>query len=85
MASRKEFERVRQTNPSTLTDLERAARFLYLQRLCFGGKPGDVFGVESTHSARISLSRLDPVLDAAHERLEAVVFEQLDWADLIAR
>lgn len=38
VASRQEFERLRLARPETLTDLERAARFLYLQRLVFGGK-----------------------------------------------
>jgi DNA adenine methylase len=85
ITSRREFERLRGMDPATLTDLERAARFLYLQRLCFGGKIGGVFGVSATTSPRFSLSRLEPLLDAAHERLEGVVFEQLDWAELIPR
>ena len=37
VTGRAEFERLRRADPSTLTDLERAARFLYLQRLSFGG------------------------------------------------
>ncbi len=85
IASRREFERLRKTDPSTLTDLQRAARFLYLQRQAFGGKPGGVFGVAADRPARFSLSRLEPILDAAHERLESVIFENLDWSDLIAR
>src|SRR5690349_21814608 len=35
ITSRSEFERLRLQDPGTLTDLERAARFLYLQRLAF--------------------------------------------------
>jgi len=85
IASRREFERLRETPPHTLTDLERAARFLYLQRLGFGGKLGGVFGVAPEHAPRFSLSRLEPILEAAHERLEGVVFESLDWADVIGR
>jgi DNA adenine methylase len=85
VASRRDFERLRETDPSTLTDLERAARFLYLQRLAFGGQVRGVFGVAPTSGPRFSLSRLEPILEAAHERLEAVVFESLDWAELIAR
>lgn len=84
IASRRDFERLRETEPATLTDLERAARFLYLQRLAFGGKLDGVFGV-ATGRSRFSLSRLEPLLEAAHERLEAVVFENLDWSDVIAR
>jgi DNA adenine methylase len=85
VASRKEFERLRSCDPATLTDLERAARFLYLQRLAFGGKLGGVFGVSAGQSARFSLSRLEPLLDAAHARLEGVVFENLPWADVLRR
>ena len=85
LASRRDFERLRQTDPASLTDLERAARFLYLQRLAFGGQVRGVFGVAPEHAPRFSLSRMEPILDAAHERLEAVVFESLDWADLIPR
>jgi DNA adenine methylase len=85
IASRRDFERLRETDPKTLTELERAARFLYLQRLAFGGQVRGVFGVAPEHAARFSLSLLEPILEAAHERLESVVFECLDWADLIPR
>jgi len=45
---RAEFERLLVSNPTTLTDLERAARFLYLQRTAFGGKvAGRNFGCPS--------------------------------------
>ncbi|MBR9766618.1 MAG: DNA adenine methylase, partial [Rhodobacteraceae bacterium] len=47
ITSRREFERLRAQDPGGLTDLERAARFLYLQRLAFGGQVGGVFGVSS--------------------------------------
>ena len=85
ITSRREFERLRKQNPIYLTDLERAARFLYLQRLAFGGQVKGVFGVAPTSGPRFSLSRMEPILDAAHERLEGVVFESLDWAELIPR
>jgi len=38
LTTRTEFERLVATRPETLTDLERAAPFLYLQRTAFGGK-----------------------------------------------
>ena len=85
VVSRRRFEQLRQTDPAHLTDLERAARFLYLQRLGFGGKVDSVFGVAPTSTPRFSLAKLGPLLDAAHERLDGVVFENLDWSDLIAR
>lgn len=85
LASRREFERLRRVDPFTLTDLERAARFLYLQRLAFGGQVHGVFGVAPSHAPRFSLARLEPILEAAHERLDGVVFENLDWAELVDR
>jgi DNA adenine methylase len=85
IVSRREFDRLRACEPAYLTDLERAARFLYLQRLGFGGKVDAVFGVAKEHGPRFSLSRLEPLLDAAHERLEGVVFENLDWQEVLNR
>ncbi|WP_316168606.1 MULTISPECIES: DNA adenine methylase [unclassified Bradyrhizobium] len=86
VTSRAEFERLAAANSDTLTDLERAARFLYLQRLAFGGKvAGRNFGVEPTGSARFDVTKLGPLLEAIHERLGGVVIECLSWADFIAR
>lgn len=86
LTSRREFERLATCDPSTLTDLERAARFLYLQRLAFGGKvSGRSFGVDGSGPARFNLTRLAPVLEEVHERLSGVVIENLDWRDFIDR
>lgn len=86
ITSRREFERLKASDPATLTDLERAGRFLYLQRLSFGGKvDGRVFGVDPGRSARFNLTRLAPLLEEVHERLAGVVIENLDWAAFIAR
>jgi hypothetical protein len=38
VASRAEFERLLAQPPERLTDLQRAVRFLYVQRLAFGGR-----------------------------------------------
>lgn len=85
ISSRREFDRLRVTDPRTLTDLERAARFLYLQRLAFGGKVNGVFGVAPTSGPRFSLSRLEVILEEARERLDGVVLECLDWREIIDR
>lgn len=86
ITSRREFERLKACDPATLTDLERAARFLYLQRLAFGGKvTGQNFGVDPTSSARFNLTKLAPLLEDVHERLSGVVIENLPWADFISR
>lgn len=86
VTSRREFERLKACAPSTLTDLERAARFLYLQKLAFGGKvAGQNFGVSAGRSAGFNLTRLAPLLEEIHERLSGVVIENLDWSDFIDR
>jgi len=86
LTSRREFERLSKTDPSTLTDLERAARFLYLQLHAYGGKvQGQNFGVAPERPARFDLSQVGPILEEIYERLTPVTIENLDWADLIDR
>ncbi len=86
IASRSEFERLRGTDPARLTDLQRAARFLYLQRLAFGGKvEGRTFGVDSRQGARFNVTKLEPMLADIHERLAGVTIEQLPFEVLVAR
>jgi len=85
ITSRKEFNRLVDTDPATLTDLERAARFLYLQRTAFGGKvSGQNFGV-SLRGARFDITKLGPMLDDLHTRLAGVTIEQLPYAEFITR
>ncbi|MEY2883064.1 MAG: hypothetical protein RL490_788 [Pseudomonadota bacterium] len=86
LASRAEFNRLVATDPATLTDLQRAARFLYVQRLAFGGTVARrSFGVDALSSARFNVTKLEPMLADLHERLAGVVIEQLPYATFIAR
>lgn len=86
VASRAEFDRLLALDPTRLTDLQRAARFLYLQKLGFGGKVnGRHFGVSPGQSARFDVSKLEPLLADIHERLCGVWIEQLDFAPFIGR
>jgi DNA adenine methylase len=86
ITTRAEFNRMCDMNPDTLTDLQRAARFLYLQRLAFGGKvSGKNFGVDNTGGARFNINRLEPMLEDVHTRLSGVVIECLDYKEFILR
>lgn len=86
LTTRAEFLRLVDTDPGTLTDLERAARFLYLQRTAFGGKvSGRNFGVSKDRPGRFNLTTLEPMLEDLHTRLAGVVVECLDYAEFIAR
>lgn len=86
VTSRAEFERLRALPADRLTDLQRAARFLYLQRLAFGGKvSGRHFGVDRVGGARFNVTKLEPMLADIHERLAGVVIEQLTYCDFMRR
>jgi DNA adenine methylase len=86
LTSRAEFERLVAAVPDTLTDLERAARFLYLQRTAYGGKVvGRNFGVSPAVPGRFDVTKLGALLEEVHERLAGVVIERLPWADLVER
>lgn len=86
VTSRAGFEKLARQDPSTLTDLERSARFLYLQRLAFGGQVAKRnYGITPGGPGRFDMTKLGPMIEAVHERLSGVVIERLDWSDFIAR
>jgi DNA adenine methylase len=87
LTTRAEFERLSATDPATLTDLERAARFLYLQRTAYGGKVvGRNFGMtRDGRGVRFDVTRLTPMLEDLHARLAGVLVECLPFAEFIAR
>jgi len=86
LTSRAEFERLVAVDPETLTDIQRAARFLYLQRTAFGGKvDGRNFGVSPGRPGRFDTAKLGPMLEDIHERMSGVTIERLPWASFLAR
>ncbi len=86
VASRAAFDRLVRGQPDELTDIQRAARFAYLQALAFGGKiahtPGD-FG--ASRQPRFSAARMRRLIARAHRRLDGVTIECLDWTDFLRR
>ena len=86
LTSREMFRWAQLQHPETLTDIQRAARFFYLQKLAFGGKvAGQSFGYSSTAPARVNLLRIEEDLSQAHLRLATVVIENSCWQDLVRR
>ena len=86
ITTRVEFMRLVETDPDTLTDLKRAARFLYIQRTAFGGKvSGRNFGVSPDRSGRFDITKLGPMLEDLHIRLSRVIIECLPFQDFIRR
>ncbi len=84
LAARQEFERLSKTPPETLTDIERAARFLYLQSVAFGGKvTGQAFGVSIDRPARFNFVKMQERIRTVAERLAGVTIERQDFETFI--
>lgn len=85
LSSRQVFKWLQETRPETLTDIQRAARFFYLQHHAFGGKvSGQTFGTATTAPV-VNLLRLEERLSDAHLRLAGVTVEHLPWAECVRR
>lgn len=86
LVSREMFRWAQLQHTDTLTDIQRAARFYYLQRLAFGGKvTGQNFGTSPATPPRISWLRLEEELSQAHDRLARVTIENLPWQEVVRR
>jgi len=87
LSSREQFDDwKRQQKAGGLTDIQRAARYYYLQRLCFGGRvKGRTFGAGPMHPPRINLLRIEEELSGVHLRLVGVSIEHLSWDSFFNR
>lgn len=86
LVARAEFERLLLVNPETLTDIQRAARFFFIQRLNYGGKPtSKTFPARGGGCKGISVDRLLANLEAVQKRLASTVIENMDWTEFLRR
>lgn len=75
-----------QLDAGGLTDIQKAARYYYVQRQCFGGRvKGRTFGTAASRAVRVNLLRMEEELSEVHLRLSRVMIEHLDYADLITK
>lgn len=85
LTSRQVFKWLQMTKIETLTDIQRAARFYYLQQHAFGGKvEGQNFGTATT-APPINLCRIEENLSSAHLRLSGTTVENLSWDECVKR
>lgn len=85
LSSRDVFKWLQDTPPETLTDIQRAARFFYLQQHAFGGRVDkQTFGTATT-APPINLLRIEENLSAAHLRLSGAFIENMDWHKLMEK
>lgn len=86
VASRTWFAVLKATDASTLTDIQRAARFLYLQKNAFGGlvvKQSFHYGV--TKPSNFNPKRIPEIIAAAHQRLAKAQIESLPYEQILVK
>ena len=86
LASRKLYEITAASDPAILTDVQRAARFFYLQKNSFGGlvvKQSYHFTVGSTPN--YNPERLPEVLENTYKRLQHVQIESLPYEKILTQ
>jgi DNA adenine methylase len=91
LVSRTEFERLADSDPAQMTDVQRAHRFYYLIMAGWGGElhyPRFQTSItDGGHGNRLfgALKTLRQRLEPIHKRLSTVIIENLDWQDCIDR
>jgi len=87
LSSREWFEDwKRQQKAGGLTDIQRAARYYYLQRHSFAGRVRSrTFGPGPMRRPRINLLRIEEELSEVYLRLATVTIENLPWQDFTRR
>ena len=80
------FKWCQMQQPETLTDIQRAARFFYLQHHAFAGKvSGQNFGTATT-APSVNLLRIEENLSSAHLRMASgTTIENLPWDECLKR
>ena len=85
LSSREVFKWLQDTPAQTMTDIQRAARFFYLQHQAFGGRVESQTWGTATTAPAVNLLRIEEQLSAAHLRLASTYIERLDWRDCMRR
>lgn len=86
LVSRQIYDWLQETTPDTLTDIQRSARFYYLQKTSFGGKVGKQnFGYSTTRPPNLNLMRMEEELSQAHLRLSRATVENLGWKKCVEK
>ena len=86
VASRQWFAILHRIDPSTLTDIQRAARFLYLQKNSFGGLVvNQHFHYGVTQPSNFNPARIPHAIESAHRRLARVQLECLPYEEVLMK
>jgi DNA adenine methylase len=86
IVSRRYYELLKATNPESLTDVERAARFLYLQKTSYAGRvTKQNFRIGIVQPPGLNPERLTELIEATHRRLARVLIECLPYEKVLAK
>jgi DNA adenine methylase len=86
LASRKLHELHVKSDPATLTDIQRAGRFFYLQKNSFGGlilKQKFHYGI--TQPSNYNPERIPEIIEKTHKRLARVQIESLPYEQILEK
>jgi DNA adenine methylase len=86
VVSREWFDLLESQDPKTLTDIQRAARFLYLQKNAYAGLVRKrKFGYSVTEPSRFNPQSLPELIENTHKRLSRVQIEHLPYEQVLER
>jgi DNA adenine methylase len=86
LVSRAWFELLQVTDPKTLTDIQRAARHLYLSKTCYAGLVRHRnYGIRVNEPPGFNPERLPSLIEETHHRLARVQIECLPYEEVLAR
>lgn len=84
--SREWFDSLQAQDPKLLTDIQRAARFFYLQKNAYAGLVRHrAFGYSVESPSRFNPERLPELIENTHKRLARVQIECLPYQDILRR
>ena len=84
LVSRSWFDLLKKTDPTTLTDIQRAARYLYLRKNAYAGLIlYPVYRRQVVQQPGFNLERLPELIEKTHKRLERVQIECAPYEDIL--
>jgi DNA adenine methylase len=84
LVGRNWYEHLKTNAPESLTDIQRAARFFYLQKSSFGGKvTGQSYGRHVIQGPRLNIARLPELISETHDRLQNAQIECMSYERLL--
>ncbi len=86
IVSRRHYDLLKATQPETLTDIQRAARFLYLQKTSYAGRvTKQNFRTGIVNPPGLNPERIPELIEETNHRLARVLIECLPYEKILAK